>query len=146
MSEALFHYIVVRRDLPAGDICAQVAHAAGESFYKLRPSSSDAERSVSNGEAGASQAPSGSTFDPSRTVVVVLGSRNEGRLQRLEQQLVEKQVAHVSIRETDGPWNGQLMAVGLVPGLKHERCPHVREFQMLRFTLETACGDLVRMK
>ena len=29
----LTHYIVVRRDLPFGILAAQIAHAAGESFY-----------------------------------------------------------------------------------------------------------------
>ena len=31
----LTHYIVVRRDLLIGEVAAQVAHAAGELFYKF---------------------------------------------------------------------------------------------------------------
>ena len=34
----LTHYIIARRDLTVGDLVAQVAHAAGESFFLLRPS------------------------------------------------------------------------------------------------------------
>lgn len=29
----LTHYVIVRRDLPFGQICAQITHAAGESFF-----------------------------------------------------------------------------------------------------------------
>lgn len=39
ISHRLTHYILVRRDLPFGVLCAMVAHAAGESFYLLASSS-----------------------------------------------------------------------------------------------------------
>jgi hypothetical protein len=33
----LTHYIIARRDLPVGDLVAQLAHAAGESFSLFTP-------------------------------------------------------------------------------------------------------------
>lgn len=46
----LTHYIIVRRDLPPGHMCAQVAHAAGESFYALCRGSSVKERQTCSQE------------------------------------------------------------------------------------------------
>jgi peptidyl-tRNA hydrolase len=37
----LTHYIIARRDLTVGDLVAQVAHAAGESFYALERTRSE---------------------------------------------------------------------------------------------------------
>jgi hypothetical protein len=177
----LTHYIVVRRDLPFGAIMAQLAHAAGESFYQfgLRPRSSAKERLASGQEVAGSSPAAGSTphhqslrsrrslhveslvdqqampddswrrewaplacevwalermprADVSRTTVVVLGSRTEGRLLRLERELVAAGVPHVAVREPDEPWRGQLMAVGLEPGLKGELYRHVRMFNVWR--------------
>jgi hypothetical protein len=171
---ALTHYIFVRRDLPLGVIAAQVAHAAGESFYLLSfPSSSEdrapgsAGRSVvqvhpwepmpgpclrtfDSGASGASESkedgenPSpGSTLsgvvqDAARGAarkgggeiagavscapgqiprphVVVLGVRSEAKLFTLESKLLPAGVRHVAVREPDYPFNGQLMAIGLMP-------------------------------
>jgi hypothetical protein len=127
----LTHYIIARRDLTVGDLVAQVAHAAGESFFLLRPSTIrslglkpggvaglipaegstlipgrlEKERPSSNGNvAGSSPAPG--AIDIDNTIVVVLGARNEHRLLRLEKELIEGAVAHVAIRETDGPHAG----------------------------------------
>jgi hypothetical protein len=181
----LTHYLVVRRDLPVGVIMAQLAHAAGESFYQfgLRcRRSSVTEQRVSNPTGAGSSLAGGSTFsrqsllsrltllvesvagqqampddswrhqwallacelwglerdaqrvdgDVSRTTVVVLGSRNRGRLERLERELVEAGVPHVAVREPDAPWCGELMAVGLEPGQKDELYRYVRMFNVLR--------------
>lgn len=38
------HYVIVRRDLPFGTTCAQIAHAAGESFYLLNAGAVLADR------------------------------------------------------------------------------------------------------
>lgn len=198
----LTHYLVVRRDLPVGVLCAQLAHAAGESFHRLPRhlpdhlcvscgrvllgdwpaddlrrafvtgaswwevvsrgatmwasdvdkasaeaekrydppcrGSSEKERAVPNRDvAGSSPAP-GSTFDPSRTTVVILGARNAGKLARLELQLVTAGVPHVSVREPDSPWCGALMAIGLVPGDRDALSPLLNEFQLLR----SVDGDL----
>lgn len=136
---ALTHYIVVRRDLPFGVICASLVHAAGESFYALCRRSSEKEHLVSNQEAAGSSPAVGPTFDPAQTVAVVLGARNEGRLRRLAQQLTVKAIPHVVVLETEGEFSGQVMAIGLVPGDKRELADCVREFHMFR-ELETPCA------
>lgn len=138
----LTHYVVVRRDLSVGVLLAMVAHAAGESFYKLaNPQVSVAHTTMASGgyaAPGGGLPASGSyTFtlpaiDPATTIAVVLGARNEGRLLKLERVLEAAGVAHVAIRETDGEHAGQLMAIGLVPGEKEQLSPLVNEFHMLR--------------
>lgn len=130
MSLNLVHYIVVRRDLPIGVTYAQIAHAAGESFYQFGSGSSEKERAVSNCEAAGLSPARSSTFNPSMTIAVVLGARNESRLLKLEGELLAARVPHVAIREVDAPYAGQLMAIGLEPGTKHGLYPHIREYHM----------------
>lgn len=158
VEEHLTHYIVVRRDLPLGVLAAQVTHAAGESFYKLAcvaqgehpvfnrevagaspaagstsfPGSSVQSASPQGVEVAGSIPARGATFDPSETYAIVLGARNESRLLKLERALREAGVPHVAVREPDSPYNGQLMAVGLVPAPAHELRRHVADFHMLR--------------
>lgn len=145
-AELLTHYIVVRRDLPFGTILAQVTHAAGESFaaYAFR-SSSEKERPASVGRSVVQVHPAEPTYpgEPravagvnpasgtiSHTVAVVLGARSEGKLLRLERQLVSAGVPHVAIREPDAPWRGALMAIGLEPGDRAALSPFIDEFSM----------------
>jgi hypothetical protein len=162
----LTHYIIARRDLTVGDLVAQVAHAAGESFFLLRPSTIrslglkpgcrglipaegstlipgrlEKERSeeavfaqVMGGArevAGSSPAPGTHVIDIGNTIVVVLGAHNEYRLLPLEKELIQGAVAHVAIRETEGPHAGHLMSVGLVPAPKETVAHHLYEFHML---------------
>jgi hypothetical protein len=53
----LTHYVIVRRDLSIGDVVAQVAHAAGESFYKFamnpRSSVGEHQRSYDREDVGS---------------------------------------------------------------------------------------------
>jgi Peptidyl-tRNA hydrolase PTH2 len=109
----LVHYIIVRRDLPFGVILSMVAHAAGESFYQLRPRSSGEERRTFSPEVGGSS-PSGG-FKVDDTIAVVLGARNEGRVSKAARILEAAGIEHVVIRETDGAYVGQAMALGVVP-------------------------------
>jgi hypothetical protein len=150
----LTHYIIVRRDLPFGQILAQVAHAAGESFA-LFPSSSVKERPTSQDdrEVGGSSPSSGANlqrqlsdagdrrdwdecdrleaaYDLSKTVAVVLGARNEQRVNRLAKVLEAARVPHATIIETDGAFAGQTMAVGIMPGQKELLAPFVKDFHM----------------
>lgn len=111
-------YIIVRRDLPRGTMCAQVAHAAGESFVLSYPRSSVKERPASeqdDREVGGSS-PSAGANPLFITIVVVLGVRDEARLLRLERRLIRGGVPHVAIREPDEPYNGALTAIGIPPG------------------------------
>jgi hypothetical protein len=161
--DCMHHYIVVRRDLPTATICAQLAHAAGESFYQLaqagvaqlrergevliggparvggNPTSGStlgrrlSEDGVGNNATVVQTHPIQPLPDPSRTVVVILGARNEAKLRRLERQLVLAGVPHIAVREPDKPWDGALMAIGLMPGVKDDLSPRVNEFQLLTF-------------
>jgi len=88
VERVLHHYCIGRLDIPFGDLCAQLIHAAGES---------------SPGNL------------PPDTRAVALGARSELDLLRLEQKLKKKNIPHVAIREPDAPWNGQLMAIGITP-------------------------------
>lgn len=83
-----YHYVIVREDLPKGVQFAQVVHAAGES-------------------SPGNLAPN--------THAVVLVAKDEPELLALEQELAREGFFHVAIREPDAPWNGALMAIGLVP-------------------------------
>jgi hypothetical protein len=153
VTETLTHYVVVRRDLPFGVILSMIAHAAGESFYKLASCtmtvagdlaigtmasggycspSSVLERQTFSLEVGGSIPSGSSTLDPSTTIAVVLGARNQARLDKLAQALLAEMVPCVEIRETDGEFAGQLMAIGIVPGDKAFLAPFVRDFHMFR--------------
>jgi hypothetical protein len=112
---ALTQYVVVRRDLDPLRIAIDTGHAAGEAFYEF---------------AKLSLAPEG--FNPNKTTLILRGARNENKLLKLEQQLIEKRVPHVAVREPMAPWNGQLMAIGLVPGYPEVMGAFVNDFQNLK--------------
>ena len=82
------HYCIVRADLPRGVLAAQLIHAAGES------------------------SPGGL---PKGTRAVALAARDEPDLARIERHLQQLCIDHRAIREPDPPWDGALMAIGLVP-------------------------------
>ena len=52
---------------------------------------------------------------PPNTYAVALATRDEAELCALEERLKSAGIAHAAIREPDAPWNGALMAVGIVP-------------------------------
>jgi len=85
----LTHYCLVRQDLPLGDLAAQLIHAAGES-------------------SGPGDLPDG-------TFAVALAAKSHAHLEHLERKLVRLAIPHHSIREPDAPWNGELMAIGILP-------------------------------
>lgn len=96
----------------------------------LRRGSSEKERAILNREvAGLSPAPG--SLDVQRTIAVILGARNEGKLQRLERQLLAAGIAHVAIREPAVPYDNQLMAIGLVPADGAALAAYVKDFHML---------------
>lgn len=84
----LTHYCLVREDLPVGAIGAQLIHAAGES---------------SPGDL------------PDGTFAVALAARSLGHIEHLERKLVQLEIPHVAVREPDAPYNGELVAIGIVP-------------------------------
>lgn len=97
------HYVIVRGDLPVGVAAAQMVHAAGES---------------SPGNL------------PPNTYAIVLAAKDEESLLGLEYTLIENDIPHVAIRETDSPWNGALMAIGLVPALRQKYKPYLSSFPL----------------
>jgi hypothetical protein len=86
----LYHYIIVRADLPHGSQVAQTVHAAGESALP---------RPVPG------------------TIAVALHARDLGHLRDLAAQLRAASLAHAEVVEcADDPrWPGELMAIGLHP-------------------------------
>jgi peptidyl-tRNA hydrolase len=87
----LVHYVVVRDDLPRGLLAAMVVHAAGES-------------SPGNLAAG--------------THAVVLAAKDEATLRAAAERLTRAGIQHVCIDEPDAPYDGALMAIGVLPARK----------------------------
>jgi len=98
------HYIVVRPDLPRGLLAAQVTHAAGES--------------------------SPGHLSPG-TYAVVLQAGSEA-LSELEERLVDAGVPHRAIRESDPPYEGDLLAIGLAPAPRDKVRKYVSSLPLLR--------------
>lgn len=93
--------------------------------------STQRESPAVNGERGPGSANYG-TFNPSETYAIVLGARNEGKLARLFNVLRGNQVPHVAVFEPDEPYNGALMAIGLVPAPKKNVIGYIKDFHMLK--------------
>jgi hypothetical protein len=85
----VYHYVVIRRNLPLGILAANILHAGGES---------------SPGDL------------PDGTNAVVLAVPDESALKAVAARLKLAGVRHVLVFEPDAPYNGELMAIGLVPG------------------------------
>lgn len=86
--KTLYHYVIVRGDLPHGVQVAQTIHAAGESCEGPLPSGTHA---------------------------IALSAHSEDHLEDIAMRLWEAEIPHTVIRESDPPYNGQLMAVGIWP-------------------------------
>jgi hypothetical protein len=84
----LTHYCLVRRDIPFGAQAAQLIHAAGES---------------SPGDL------------PDGTFAVALAAKSLAHLEHLERKLVRLEIPHRAVREPDAPFNGELVAIGIMP-------------------------------
>jgi hypothetical protein len=85
------HYCITRADLPKGLQAAQIIHAAGES--------------------------SPGNLSP-HTYAIALQTKDEQELDRLSRRLFEAGIPHKRIIESDAPWTGQLMAIGIPPMLR----------------------------
>lgn len=94
----LYHYVIVRGDLPHGVQVAQTIHAAGESCEGPLPSG---------------------------TYAIALSARDERHLEDIATRLWDAEVPHTAIREPDPPYNGQLMAVGIWPTEDRQRIRRV---------------------
>lgn len=94
MSQTLYHYVIVRADLPHGVQVAQTVHAAGESCEGPLPSG---------------------------TFAIALSARNESHLEDIVGRLWEAEIPHTVITEPDAPYDGQIMAVGIWPTTDRDR-------------------------
>lgn len=83
------HYCIVRTDIPFGAQAAQLIHAAGES---------------STGNL------------PRGTFALALAAKDEAHLWNISQLLITEGIMHKLILEPDAPYNGALMAIGIIPG------------------------------
>lgn len=84
----LYHYVIVRADLPKGVMVAQTIHAAGESAVVPVPDG---------------------------TYAVALEVPDEVSLLRLADRLDGADINYRLIVENDGPFAHQAMAIGIVP-------------------------------
>lgn len=92
--KTLYHYVIVRSDLPHGVQVAQTIHAAGESCEGPLPSG---------------------------TYAVALSVPDEASLRELARRLWDAEVPHKVIMEPDTPYDGQAMAIGLFPTTDRDR-------------------------
>jgi len=101
----LTHYVVVRADIPYGSIVAQTIHAAGESVLDAVPDG---------------------------TYAVALAAKGEHQLLVLEQSLLAKGIPHAAVRESDEPYSGQLMAIGVAPCDRSLVREEMRKFSLIK--------------
>lgn len=92
----LYHYCLVRSDLPVGAKCAQIIHAAGES------------------------SPGGASL-PNDTRAVALIVPDEAELLRLHGLLLDAGIEHCLIREPDAPYYNQAVALGVCPLVRTDK-------------------------
>lgn len=95
----------MRLDLSPGLQAANLIHAAGES---------------SPGNL------------PQGTFAVALTARDEAELRTLHDRLEASGIEHVQISESDGAHAGQLMAIGVRPGVREGLRPHLSSLPLLR--------------
>ena len=96
---------MVRSDLPRGIQAANLIHAAGES---------------SPGNL------------PSGTFAIALVLPDEASLWRLADLLRREKIDHRAIIEADGPFAGQLLAVGIAPQRKEKLRKHLASLPLLK--------------
>ena len=94
---------------------AMVAHAAGESFFV-------------KGYYNALE--QGGIPPIPRCTVVVLAARDEAVLDELRRRLQGRSIPYVAFFESDPPYDGQLMSIGLVPGLRQDLREHLNDFAL----------------
>jgi peptidyl-tRNA hydrolase len=113
---ALCHYIIVRRDLPLGVLAAMITHAAGES-------------------AALYSDPEDGRFR--HAIAVVLEVKTEEDLLEANEYLFSNNIQRVLVKESGGPYDGQYMAIGLVPLERNERVRGLLDsFQTLKTCLD----------
>lgn|SRR3990167_6978572 len=107
----LTHYIIVRRDIPLGVLAAMVTHVAGESGALYQDSYDGRFRGAR---------------------AVVLEVKNELALYKAGALLFKHDIQFVDMKEHGGPYDGQYMAIGLVPVESDVVEAVLRPFQTLK--------------
>lgn len=95
-ADPLYHYILVRRDLPYGVQIAQTIHAAGETGPAVKG-----------------------------THAVALHVKDECQLIEFGRRLTEAGFEPYIVFEPDAPWNGAAMAIGLSPQIRTSKLRQV---------------------
>jgi hypothetical protein len=99
------HYCITRADIPTGLQAAQLIHAAGESSPgNLKP----------------------------HTYAIALTAPDERALEDLSFKLFRLGIPHKRIIESDAPWTGQLMALGLFPDSRNKLRKYLSHLPLLR--------------
>ena len=99
------HYCITRADIPTGLQAAQLIHAAGES--------------------------SPGNLSP-HCYAIALTCKDEHELQALSEKLFLAGIKHKRIIESDAPWSGQLMAIGIPPQSRNKMKRHLSSCPLLR--------------
>ena len=99
------HYCITRADIPAGLQAAQLIHAAGES-------------------SPGNLAP--------HTYAIALTTKDEAELQALSERLFLAGIKHKRIIESDAPFTGQLMAIGIPPAERSKLKKYLSMYPLLR--------------
>lgn len=107
----LTHYIIVRRDLPLGVIAAMVCHAAGESAVLYQDPYDGRFRGAT---------------------AVVLEAKDERWLNDYAEYLRQHDIQNVEVHESGGPFNGQFMAIGIVPCDREKIAKRLEHLQVLK--------------
>jgi hypothetical protein len=69
---------------------------------------------------------------PPHTYAIALTTKNEEGLNELSYSLFKAGIAHRRIIESDTPYTGQLMAIGIKPGWRSELRKHLSHLRLLR--------------
>lgn len=99
------HYCITRADIPTGLQAAQLIHAAGES---------------SPGNL------------PPHCYAIALVCKNEAELQALSEKLFFHGIKHKRIVESDAPYTGQLMAIGIPPAERSKLKRYLSMYSLLK--------------
>lgn len=113
-TQYLTHYCVVRSDLPFGAQAAQLIHAAGQSVTE--PAAEG-------------------------TYAIALHAKDETELYRLTAKLELGGIKHTPIRESDAPYAGQLMAIGIPPQDRAKLKPFLSSYPLVKYNAPVAQSD-----
>ena len=113
-TQYLTHYCVVRSDLPFGAQAAQLIHAAGQSVTEP-----------------LAEGP----------YAIALHVKDETELYRLTAKLELGGIKHTLIRESDPPYAGQLMAIGIRPQDRAKLKPFLSSYPLAKYNAPLAQSD-----